>query len=74
MAITVRGKFLTNFVFVFIEINVLQNISRNGYPKHWSDRGILTDGPDFTYSNGKITPYTNGQRARLLEQKQYAVI
>ncbi|XP_030750147.1 39S ribosomal protein L52, mitochondrial [Sitophilus oryzae] len=32
--------------------------------------GILTDGPDFSYLDGRLTPLTQGQKRRVLGQEK----
>ncbi|XP_065204284.1 large ribosomal subunit protein mL52 [Planococcus citri] len=45
---------------------------QHGYPDNHTSRGVLTDAPDYSFLDGKPTPYTTGQRARLLRQQEYA--
>lgn len=37
------------------------------------DRGILTDGADYIFLDGRPTPFGTKQKRKLLLQKEYAV-
>lgn len=37
------------------------------------DKGILTDGPDYIYLDGRPTPFGMKQKRKLYLQREYAV-
>lgn len=58
---------------IYEEILIVMSYFSNGYPENLTSRGILTDGPDYSHLDGNPTPYTTGQRARIIKQRQQAV-
>ncbi|KAL0871669.1 hypothetical protein ABMA27_004188 [Loxostege sticticalis] len=46
-------------------------ISR-GLAENRTSEGVLTDGPDYTFLDGRPTPLLNKQKLRVLKQRQYA--
>ncbi|CAH1109272.1 unnamed protein product [Psylliodes chrysocephalus] len=44
--------------------------SERGLPLNPNANGLLTDGPDYTFSDGRLTPYGEGQKKRILKQQQ----
>lgn len=43
-----------------------------GLPMNPNASGILTDGADFTYLDGRLTPYNTGQQIRIKQQREIA--
>ncbi|KAG6460638.1 39S ribosomal protein L52, mitochondrial [Manduca sexta] len=43
-----------------------------GLPVNRNAEGILTDGPDYTFLDGRPTPLLHKQKLRMLRQRQYA--
>lgn len=43
-----------------------------GLPLNPNARGPLTDKKDYSYLDGRITPYGSGQRTRILKQQEIA--
>lgn len=43
-----------------------------GLPLNPNTRGVLTDGPDYTFLDGRLTPYGVGQKERIEMQRQIA--
>ncbi|KAJ8976139.1 hypothetical protein NQ317_018111 [Molorchus minor] len=41
-----------------------------GLPMNPNSSGVLTDGPDYTYLDGRLTPYGARQRNRIIKQKE----
>lgn len=46
---------------------------RNKLPLNPMDRGILTDGADYIFLDGRPTPFGMKQKQKLLRQREYAV-
>ncbi|CAB3221510.1 unnamed protein product [Arctia plantaginis] len=46
--------------------------AERGLPANRNAEGILTDGPDFTYQDGRPTPLLHKQMKRLKRQREYA--
>lgn len=42
----------------------------HGLPLNPNACGVLTDGPDYTFLDGKLTPYGMNQRKRIIKQKE----
>lgn len=45
---------------------------QRGLPVNPNKYGVLTDSPDFSYLDGRATPYGVRQRKRMLKQKEVA--
>lgn len=45
---------------------------QKGLPLNPNAQGVLTDSPDYTFLDGRPTPYGVRQRHRLEKQKEYA--
>ncbi|XP_028171193.1 39S ribosomal protein L52, mitochondrial [Ostrinia furnacalis] len=43
-----------------------------GLAENRTSEGILTDGPDYTFLDGRPTPLLHKQKLRLLKQREYA--
>ncbi|XP_053606666.1 large ribosomal subunit protein mL52 [Plodia interpunctella] len=43
-----------------------------GLPVNRNAEGILTDGPDYTFLDGRPTPLLHKQKQRMLKQREYA--
>ncbi|XP_052758988.1 39S ribosomal protein L52, mitochondrial isoform X2 [Galleria mellonella] len=43
-----------------------------GLPANRNAEGILTDGPDYTFLDGRPTPLLHKQKLRMLKQREYA--
>ncbi|CAH1980422.1 unnamed protein product [Acanthoscelides obtectus] len=41
-----------------------------GLPLNPNVHGVLTDSPDYTFLDGRLTPYGVGQKMRILKQKE----
>nr|CAI5823841.1 unnamed protein product [Callosobruchus analis] len=41
-----------------------------GMPLNPNAHGVLTDSPDYTYIDGRLTPYGVGQKKRILKQRE----
>lgn len=48
-------------------------IYRKKLPLNPMDRGILTDGADYIFLDGRPTPFGMKQKRKLLLQREYAV-
>lgn len=54
-------------------INLIQKWRKDrGLPLNPNSSGVLTDGPDYTYLDGRPTPYCVRQKKRLIKQKELA--
>ncbi|CAG9782084.1 unnamed protein product [Diatraea saccharalis] len=43
-----------------------------GLPVNRNAEGVLLDGPDYTFLDGRPTPLLNKQKVRILKQREYA--
>lgn len=41
-----------------------------GLPKNPNASGVLTDSPDYTFLDGRLTPYGQRQKKRIARQKE----
>jgi large subunit ribosomal protein L52 len=46
---------------------------RKKLPLNPMDRGVLTDGADYVFLDGRPTPFGTKQKRKLLLQREYAV-
>ncbi|XP_014242018.1 39S ribosomal protein L52, mitochondrial isoform X2 [Cimex lectularius] len=44
---------------------------KKGLPDNPNRMAILRDGPDYTFLDGKPTPYGTGQKLRIMKQREY---
>jgi len=60
-------------VYLVVKQKFTTFISRKKLPLNPMDRGVLTDGADYIFLDGRPTPFGMKQKRKLLLQREYAV-
>ncbi|KAF5280224.1 hypothetical protein FQA39_LY05358 [Lamprigera yunnana] len=45
---------------------------KRGWPQNANTTGVITDSPDYTFLDGRPTPYGTRQKKRMIKQKEIA--